>query len=128
MEYEKVCYGGPPLAEVWFVPGFPVAAVLVARFRPRWLPALWIGAWMLALHTSLVAYPQELLYEPFLTVVGTTLSTGLPTGLTAFWLHRSRRYPGFDRAIVQIANVLAVFAGGLWMAAAIMNVMRERLA
>lgn len=129
MDYAKVCYGSPhPPGTLWFIIGFLAAAVLVTRFRPRWLPALWVGAWLLALHWVLVWNAADFEYEPTVTVTMAMLITGLPTGLTAFWLYRSRHYPGFSRGIVQVTNALAAFVGGAWIAFTVMDLIRERLA
>lgn len=104
----------PDPAIPWFIIGFLVVAVLVARFRPAWLLRTWLAVWLLAVAgTLLTLHPSWLRYAPVPTVAEIVFGIGLPTGLTALWLHRSRRHAVLSRAAVQLASALAVFMGGL---------------
>ena len=103
---------------LWFVALFLVAAVAVARFRPRWLRALWLDAWLLAVAwTLLVSGPG---WPHPLMLVEIVLLSGIPTGLTALWLARTRRRPRLGTAVVQGVTAPVAYLCGLFAAALVL--------
>jgi hypothetical protein len=98
---------------LWFVVLFLVIAIVVARLRPRWLLALWVDAWLLAVIAGALYLPRDWVHhEPVLLVVELALASGLPTGLTALWLARTRRHRLLGRAAAQaLGAVLAYLCG-----------------
>lgn len=98
---------------LWFVVLFLLIAIVVARFRPRWLLALWVDAWLLAVIAGALYLPHDWVHhEPVLLLVELALASGIPTGLTALWLARTRRHRLLGTAAVQaIGAVLAYLCG-----------------
>lgn len=107
-------------ATLWFVAGFLVVAVLVARSRPAWLLRTWLAAWLLAATGTLLSlHPSWLRYAPVATVAEIVFGIAVPTGLTTLWLHRSRGHAFFSRVGVQLASALGAFVCGLMIAATV---------
>lgn len=97
-----------------FMAGFLVGAVLVARRRPAWLLRLWLVAWLLGVAGTLLSKePAWLRQVPVFTLAEIALVNGVPTGLTALWLHLTRRHAALSLMISQLVSALAVFACGL---------------
>jgi hypothetical protein len=108
---------------LWFVALFLVAAVVVARFRPRWLRALWLDAWLLAVAwTLLVSGPG---WPHPLMLVEIVLLSGTPTGLTALWLARTRRHQWLGTAVAQGVTAPIIYLCGLVAAALVLVVIGE---
>jgi hypothetical protein len=104
---------------LWFVVGFLVLAVVVARLRPAWLMPLWLAAWLLAVAwTLLMGAPRW--PNPFV-VVEIVLASGIPTGLTTLWLARTRRRRLLGVAAVQALGAVVAYVSGIVAAGAIME-------
>lgn len=128
MSYQKSDYPGlfPFPAALWFVAGFVVVAVLVARFRPAWLPQTWLAAWLLGVSGTLLSlHPSWLRYAPVATVAEIVFAIAVPTALTTLWLHRSRGHAFLSRAGVQLVSALAAFVCGLMIVATIVGLVGE---
>lgn len=107
-------YGLTPPGWGWFALGFLVAAVVVARLRPGWLPRFWLGTLLLAVVGTLLWLDRRYLrHEPFHTVAVLVLIHGLPAGVATLWLARTRRHRILSHAAVRLAGALAAFVAGL---------------
>jgi hypothetical protein len=104
---------------LWFVAGFLVIAVIVARWRPAWLMAFWAGAWLLGVAWTLLTGGPDW-RDPFV-VVEIVLASGVPTGLTALWLACTRRRRLLRMAAVQALGALVAYVGGIVAAGVIME-------
>lgn len=104
---------------LWFVVMFLVVAVVVARYRPRWLRALWLDAWLLAVAGTLLSMGPGWPYP--LLVVEIVLASGIPTGLTALWLARTRRHRRLGMPAVQGVSAPVVYLCGVVAAALIVR-------
>jgi hypothetical protein len=98
---------------LWFVVLFLILAVVVARFRPRWLLALWLDAWLLAVAWSIVFAAGGPDWGYPLLVVEIVLASGIPTGLTALWLARTRRHRRLGMAAVQGLSAPIVYLSSI---------------
>jgi hypothetical protein len=107
---------------LWFVVLFLVAAVVVARVRPPWLPALWVDAWLLAVVGGVLYLPPGWArFEPVLPVVEIVLASGIPTGLTTLWLARTRRHRLLGMAAAQALGAVAAYLCGIVATAVILE-------
>ncbi|HEX5872582.1 MAG TPA: hypothetical protein VFY65_19265 [Longimicrobium sp.] len=107
---------------LWFVVVFLIAAVAVARVRPGWLWALWLGAWLLAVTVGMLRLPHDWVqHEPVMLLAEILLASGVPTGLTALWLARTRRHRLLGRAAVQAVGAPAVYLCGLMAVALLLT-------
>lgn len=120
MDFQHVeDYSAFPWPErLWFVAVFLVAAVWVARFRPAWLRALWLDAWLLAVAWTLLSL--ELGWPRPLLLAEIVLASGIPTGLTALWLARTRHQRVLGLAAVQGASAPLVYVLGIVAARAVL--------
>lgn len=99
---------------LWFVVLFLLIAIVVARLRPRWLLALWVDAWLLAVAAGVLYLPRGWVrHEPVLYVVELALASGIPTGLTALWLARTRRHRLLGRAAAQAPGAVLAYLCGI---------------
>jgi hypothetical protein len=131
MEFQKVeDYSLFPWPErLWFVVLFLVIAVVVARLRPGWLPALWLGSWLLAVIGGVLCQaPGWVRYEPVLPVVEIVLpvvemalASGIPTGLAVLWLAGTRQHRLLGMAAVQALGAVLAFLCGCVAAAVILQ-------
>jgi hypothetical protein len=121
MDFERVeNYSVFPWPErLWFVALFLVAVVVVARFRPGWLRALWLDAWLLAVAWTLLASGPGWPYPS--AVAEIVLLSGIPTGGTALWLARTRRHRRLGLAAVQGVSAPIVYLCGVAVAALILR-------
>lgn len=112
-------------ARLWFVGGFLVLAVVVARLRPGWLRALWVDAWLLAVVGGMLYLPHGWeRNEPLLPIAEIVLASGIPTGLTTLWLARTRRQRLPGRTAVQAFGAVVVYAAGIVAATLVMRAIR----
>ena len=110
---------------LWFVVLFLVTAIVVARLRPRWLLALWVDAWLLAVVAGALSLPRDWVHhEPVLLVVELALASGMPTGVTALWLARTRRHRLLGVAAVQAPGAVVAYVAGIMAAAVILQAIR----
>lgn len=99
---------------LWFVVLFLLIAIVVARFRPGWLLALWVDAWLLAVIGGVLYLPPGWMrYEPLLLPVEIALASGVPTGLAALWLARTRRNRPLGMAAAQALGALLAYLCGI---------------
>ena len=111
---------------LWFVVLFLVIAIVVARSRPRWLLALWLDAWLVAVIAGALYLPRDWVHhEPVLLVVELALASGIPTGLTALWLARTRRHRLLGMAAAQALGAFVAYLGGIAVVAVILLVFWE---
>lgn len=120
MEFAKVeDYSLFPWPErLWFVVLFLVIAIVVARFRPGWLLALWVDAWLLAAIGGLLYLPPGWVrYEPVLPVAEIVVASGIPMGVTTLWLARTRRHRLLGMAAAQALGAVVAYLCGIVAAA-----------